>query len=349
MAKQNQKFSSEEIAAFCEQIAIILNGGIPLYEGIYILYEEIEDKNVKEVIKKIDESLKDNQSFHQALKDCGVFPSYMVNMVRIGELTGKLESVMYSLASYYDRESVMKANVRNVITYPIMMFAMMAVVLLVLVFRILPLFERVFLELSVEAANSSNAMMSVGVFAGKVVAVAALSIFAIVIFLVLWYRTKSGKKILQNIGDNFFLTKKLSEMMAIGKFISAMALMTMTGIERKEALEMSSEIISHKKVKKKVEKCTELVAENVEFEEVLKKTKLITGMQGRMISIGARTGVLDVVLQELSKRYDEDIEIRLSGLCTKIETILVVSLSCVVGAILISIMLPLVSIISSIG
>lgn len=349
MAKQNQKLSSEEIAAFCQQIAIILNGGIPLYEGAHILYNEVEEKNTKAVMKQIDESLKGNKSFHEALKNTGVFPAYMVNMVRIGEMTGKLENVMYSLSAYYERESIMKSNVRNVITYPLMMFTMMAIVLLVLVFKILPLFERVFKELNVEAASSSSAMMSVGVLAGKIVAAAALLIFAIVILITLWYRTKKGKEVIHSIGNSLFITKKLAELMAVGKFISAMSLMTSTGIETKEALEMAEGIISHGKIKQKIQQCMHLVDKNVSFEDALKETKLVTGMQGRMISIGAKTGVLDTVLQELSSRYDEEIEIRLSGLCTKIETILVVALSLVVGAILIAIMLPLVSIISSIG
>lgn len=349
MAKQKRKLSSEEIAAFCQQTAIILNGGIPLYEGIHILYNEVEEKNTKSVIKQMDEGLKENKMFHEVLKDTGVFPPYMVNMVRIGEITGKLEHVMQSLGEYYERESTMKSNIRNVITYPIMMFTMMAIVLFVLVFKILPLFERVFMELNVEASSSSSAMMSAGVLAGKVVAIIAIVIFALVIFMTLWYRCKKGKEMIHKIGNTFFLTRKLAELMAVGKFISAMSLMVSTGIETKEALEMVEGIIDHKRVKDKIKKCIELSKQQVSFEEALRETRLVTGLKGRMISIGSKTGVLDSVLQELSGRYDEEIEIRLNGLCTKIETVLVVALSLVVGAILIAIMLPLVSIISSIG
>lgn len=346
---RNLRFSSEEIAGFCTQMAIILKGGIPIYEGVYILSEEIEEKQSKEVLNRMNEALKENQSFYAALKETKAFPAYMMSMVKIGEATGKLEAVLESLAVYYERESTMKASIRNVISYPLMMFTMMAVVLLVLVIKILPMFERVFHELSVDVASTSSRAMQFGLLTGKIVAVITLAIFCIAIFLIVWYQTQPGKNAMDHFITKFALTKRLSAFMATGKFVSSMSVMISSGLDVQEALEMAVEVVQHKGIKKKVEACIELVKEDVSLEEALRKTKLISGMQGRMVSVAAKTGVLDVVFGELSKQFDEKIESRLSVMCSRIETILVVSLSLVVGAVLVSIMLPLVSIISAIA
>lgn len=341
------KFSSEEIAGFCEQIAMLVNGGISLYDGVDMLAQEMEDKATKAVLEQLDNTLRDNKTFYEALKETNAFPEYMLKMVNIGEKTGKLDVVMKALSVYYKRESAMQQNVRNVIAYPMMMFAMMAVILAILIWKILPMFQTVMNELDVEAAASSTNMMDVGMTIGKVVAVAGIAAFVIVSVLVIWYGTKTGKNKINHFFQNFILTRKISNSMATGKFVSAMALMTATGFDNLEALNMAEEVVENKKLQKKVKASADLIAENKTLEEAVRETALLTGMEGRMISVAAKTGVTDQVFEKLAEKYDDKVEENMGSLCAKIETGLVVTLSFVVGATLISVMLPLVSIISS--
>ena len=121
-------FSPEEISIFCDQIAMILNGGIPVYEGAYILYEEMDEGKTKDVLKKVADNVKSGMAFSEALKESGSFPVYMCEMVRIGEMTGKLEEIMHSLADYYERENLVKNSIRSVISYPTVLLGMMAVI-----------------------------------------------------------------------------------------------------------------------------------------------------------------------------------------------------------------------------
>ncbi len=343
------KFSSEEIAGFCEQISMLVNGGISLYHGVDMLAQEMEDKATRAVLEQLDEALRENKTFYEALKETEAFPEYMLKMVNIGETTGKLDVVMNSLAVYYKRESIMQQNIKNVIAYPIMMFTMMAVILIILIWKILPMFQTVMKELDVEAAASSTQMMNVGMTLGKVVAIVGIAVFVIVCVLAAWYGTKTGKKKINHFFQNFVLTRKLSNSMATGKFVSAMSLMTATGFDDLEALNMAEGVIENKKLQKKVKACAELVSENKVLEDAVRETSLLTGMEGHLLSVAAKTGVTDQVFENLAEKYDDKVEESLGGLCAKVETGLVVTLSIVVGAVLISVMLPLVSVISSIG
>lgn len=343
------KFSSEEIAGFCEQISMLVNGGISLYDGVDMLAQEMEDKATKAVLEQLDDALRKNKTFYEALKETEAFPEYMLKMVNIGETTGKLDVVMSSLAVYYKRESTMQQNIKNVIAYPMMMFTMMAIILIILIWKILPMFRTVIKELDVEAAASSTNMMNVGMTLGKVVAVVGIAVFVIVCILVIWYGTKSGKNKINHFFRNFVLTRKLSNSMATGKFVSAMSLMTATGFDHLESLNMAEEVVENKKLQEKVKACADLVGENKTLEDAVRETSLLTGMEGRMISVAAKAGVTDQVFEKLAEKYDDKVEESLGSLCVKIETGLVVTLSFVVGAVLISVMLPLVSIISSIG
>lgn len=347
--KKQRKFTTEELGGFCKQVAMVLKSGISLDEGVYMLLEEVEDKRTKEVLEKMDEMLKDNETLHNAMKETGAFPQYLLSMVHIGEKSGKLEEVLEAMVVYYERESSMKESIHNVIAYPMIMFAMIAVILLVLVLKILPMFQNVFRNLNVDVASSSSRVMRVGMVTGEVVAIVALIILVVVAGLLLWYHTDSGEKVLKKWSGSFFATKKTARLMAIGKFVSSMSVMISSGMDPEESLDMAREVVEGTKVQKKVEKCYEGVKERKSLAESLRESKLVTGMQGRMLGVAEKSGLTEEVLNDISRQYDEQITGQLSSMCTKLETTLVLSLSLIVGAILISIMLPLVSIITAIG
>lgn len=343
------KFSSEETSVFCEQIAMLLNSGIPLYEGIYMLYSEMEDTRTKAVLEQLDTSIKANETLYKSLKNTKAFPDYMIHMVQVGETTGKLEEVMRSLSQYYDRESNVKASIKSAIAYPAMLFAMMSVIIFVLVFKILPMFEDMFIELNAEVASTTKDMMQVGMTAGKIIAILTCVVLVLMLMVLLWYRTKLGEKTMKRFVTNFRLTRKLSEATATGKFISSMALMISSGIETQKAMEMAYGASDHKGVKDKIKKCKNLLEKNLPLDEAIHETKLLVGMESRLITVAAKTGSQDTVFAKLSEQYNTRITMMLNKLSTTIETMLVVSLAVLVGGVLIAVMLPLVSMISSIG
>lgn len=347
--KKQRKFSTEELEGFCKQIGMVLKSGISLNEGVYMLLEEVEDKKTKEVLEKMNECLKDNETFYHAMKATGAFPRYLLSMVHIGEKSGKLEEVLDAMVAYYDRETSLKESIRNVIAYPMIMFAMIAVILLVLVLKILPMFQNVFRNLNVDVASSSSRVMRVGMATGEAVAIVALVILAVAIGLLIWYRTEGGQRILKKWSGSFFVTKKTARLMAIGKFVSSMSVMISSGMDSEESLNMAKDVVEDPKIQKQVEQCYKAVKDRKSLAEALKESKLVTGMQGRMIGVAEKSGLTEEVFKDISKQYDEKITSQLGSMCTKLETTLVLSLSLIVGAILISIMLPLISIITAIG
>ncbi len=348
-AKGGKKLSADEIAVFCDQLAMLLNGGIPIYEGTYILYSEMDDKATKEVLKKVDEALKENLPLHEACKKADAFPDYMIYMIRVGETTGKLEEVLHSLCAYYERESMVAASIKSAVAYPVVLFSMMAVILLVLVWKILPLFENMFRELSTDIASATEGMMSFGMQAGKVIAIVTCTVLIIVLLIILWYQTKSGERFMKKFLVHFRLTKKLTVKIAIGKFLSSMSLMISSGMNITDALELAQESTDNNDIKERIIKCRDLYEAHKPLDEALRETKLVFGMEGRMLSVATKSGSTDVIFSKLSDQYNQSTTASLNKISSMIETIMVVVLSLLVGAVLLSVMLPLVSMISSIG
>ena len=283
------------------------------------------------------------------MKDSGAFPDYMVNMVHNGEKSGKLEEVMAGLTVYYRREQSIRSSIQNVVSYPMMMFGMIVVILAVLTWKILPMFQEVLVNLHIDAKTSSGKIMSFGSHLGTAVVIISAVCILIGAGLWIWYQTEGGKKALKGFVSTFFLTKKTASLLAMGKLISSLSVMISSGMEPMESLEMAEGVVDQKGLRRKLRKCVRRMEDHESFSEALRKEKVLTQMQGRMVSVADKAGMLDDMLGDLSSQCDEQIEEQLSSLCAKIETTLVIFLSLIVGGVLLAVMFPMVSIITSIG
>lgn len=348
MAKK-KVFNSDEVAMFCDQIAMLLNGGISLYEGTYMLYSEMEDAKTKEVLKQIDDQVRENVPLYSALESTGAFPEYMVHMVHIGEKTGRLEQVMRSLADYYERDSRIKAGIKSAVAYPLILFGVMTVIMVVLSWKILPLFERMFEELSSDVSQATENVLSKGLIAGRIVAIVVCVLFVIAVAVLIFASTRSGKKALTKLGRSIKPIRNVMILVATGKFISSMALMLASGMEVHDALEREAEACEDSTVQERIRECLRLYDEDYPLDEAIRRSGLIVGMESRLVTVAAKTGETDSIFVKLSEQYNEKTGETLAKTTTVIETVLVVALSLMVGAVLLAVMIPLVSMISSIG
>lgn len=143
-------FSNMELSSFCGQMALILKSGISSTEGLTIMLEDAAPGDERTVLEDLNSNMQETGSLFLALEHAGMFPSYMLHMVEIGEETGTLDEVMESLQNHYEREEAISRSIRNSITYPMIMTGMMAVVVIVLLVKVMPIFNQVFIQLGTE-------------------------------------------------------------------------------------------------------------------------------------------------------------------------------------------------------
>ena len=123
MAKKVRQLSNQEIAAFCEQLSFIVKAGITLQEGLVMMAEDLKGGDGAVLLGQLLEHVEMGQPLAYALRESGVFPDYMVNMVQIGEAAGRLEEVLDALTAYYQRSEALSRAIRSSITYPLVMIA----------------------------------------------------------------------------------------------------------------------------------------------------------------------------------------------------------------------------------
>ncbi len=338
-----------ELSAFCAQVAMIMKSGISVGEGILIMIEDMKHSQGRDILVNIENEIEFGSTFSGALKATGKFPKYVVDMSEIGEATGKLDDVMDSLSAYYEREENISRNIRSALTYPLVMIAMMVLVILVLVVRVMPVFNDVFTQLGSEMTGFSRSVMNMGVVIGQY----SFVFIGILILLIAGYGflrgTDAGRRALARFASVFFVTRGLNAKIASGRFASAMSLMLMSGLDTDQSLEMVFNLVDNDYIRNKITRCKELISGGANFSEALVKTEVFSGIYARMVTVGFRTGSVDMVMRKLADRYEEEVDTQIGGIISILEPTLVAVLSVIVGMILLSVMLPLMGIMSSIG
>jgi Type II secretory pathway, component PulF len=344
-----QALARKEIAAFCAQIAMILRAGIPIDEGLAIMADDTKNPQGKAMLEGMFQRVEAGGSLYGAMKATGQFPKYMVDMTEIGEQTGRTEEVMNSLNEYYEREEAIASSVRSAVTYPMIMVALIAVVMVVLVVEVLPVFEQVFAQLGAELTGFARSMMNFGKVLSNYSVVFITILVAIAAVFLFMRATAGGKAVWERFKHRFFGTRKLYSQIASGRFASGMALMLASGLNVDQSLDMVGNLVDNPLIHDKVMRAKRLIEEGTGFSDALVQTELFTGVYARMVSVGYKAGAVSEVMGKLAGLYEEEVNDRIAGLISVIEPTMVAVMSILVGVVLLSVMVPLLGIMSSIG
>lgn len=348
MEKQTaiKQLTDTETAAFCSQMSMILHSGISALEGISILKEDTKSGEEQQILARIFDRLTETGSFSDALEASGVFPGYMLHMVKLGEQSGRLDEVMTSLTSYYERDAAISFSIRNAVTYPLVMGAMMLVVILVLVTQVLPIFQQVFNQFGAPVQGISLLLMNAGSALGSASPVLIGVILVLAVILVLLLKTSGGMNLIHRMGQALPFTSAISDMTASCRFSGGMALMIASGFSMEESFSMAGALSDNSAFQKKLKNCEDLVAGGESMSDALFHANIFSGIYARMISIGQKTGRLEDAMQKVSSLQEEALDEHISRIIGRLEPTLVAVLSILTGVILLSVMLPLMGLMS---
>ncbi len=341
--------SPREISAFAAQITLILKSGITIREGVAIMSEDAHDTRMKEILSIIAEELEFGKPLYSAITTTKVFPKYLIDMMEIGELSGRLEDVLSSLANYYEREECIVRSIKNAVTYPIIMIIMILIVIIILIVKVLPVFNQVFEQLGGEMSGFAKSMMHFGTALASNSVFIAGGCLLLLLALKVAKNSKNWKQNYSHFISTFFLTKKLNAKVASARFASAMSLMLSSGLDTDQSIDMVYKLVDNHFIRGKIDTCRMLIKQGSSFSDALAKTDIFTGVYSRMVTVGFKTGTVDLVMHKLAEQYEEEVDIQLGSLISMIEPTLVTALSIIVGMILLSVMLPLIGVMSSIS
>ncbi|MBR4528961.1 MAG: type II secretion system F family protein [Lachnospiraceae bacterium] len=347
--KAQRLLSNYEISVFCRQTTMLLKAGIAPALGIDILIQDTEDPKGRALLERIQAPLHEGASYHDAVEQSGAFPEYMLNMISIGEQSGTLDTVMDNLANYYEHEDNIRTNLKSALSYPVIMIAMMFIVIGVLITQVLPIFSQVFAQLGTSMNAFSQSLLSLGNHLNDY-SVILFAFIAVIVLLFLYFsKVERGRQQFAVFASRFGPTRALYDGIAAGRFANGMHLALSSGMDTFNGLDMTLKLVENKAIAAKIEKCRKLIIEGDSFPEALTKAEIFSKLYSRMVTVGFRSGSMDIVMKQIAERYERDTDRRIYSIISVLEPTLVIILSLIVGMILLSVILPLMGIMSSIG
>jgi len=342
---RRSRIDAEELSILCEQFALILRSKLPLHDGVEALSENYRHTRLAEQMEIMQQSVMVSGSLYRGITDAGIFPRYMSEMALIGERTGELDNVMEGLSQYYQREAKIRRAVINAVAYPLILLAIMAVLIAVLITQVLPIFEGVFRGMGIDTAGSP--WISAGISAGRVVLFAAGIVILLTLLSILFIRLDRSGRFRAFLFRCIAPLRHTEEKISAGRFASVMSMMLRSGFPLNESLQLVSGVVNNRQVAEKVETVRQRMEKGESFPDAVERMGIFEPLHCRMIRVGAQAGQTDVVMARLAALYEDEVDDSITRAVSMIEPSLVALMSVIIGAILLSVMLPLLSLMGS--
>lgn len=341
--------TARELSNFFGQLGMLIHSGISVTEGLMILQEESQTDTDREIITALIASMEETGSLTKAMEASGRFPRSSVSYIKTGEETGCLDEILNSLSVHYEQEQEVSDQIRSAVTYPLIMLGMMGVVIVVLLVKVLPVFQQVFQQMGMEMNALSLGLLNAGTVLSNysgIFLVLVVLLIGMILFLSL---SEKGHQYLKNAAYHLPVFRDIPLASDYGRLSQGLSLGLKSGLSPDTSLELSTEMVSHPLILKRLEETSHLLEEGTPFYQALTESKLFTGMEGRLISVGFQSGSADEALSQLSVKYREKAVDLISEAVSVVEPTIVIILSLLVGLVLLSVMMPLLGILSDIA
>lgn len=347
-SKKKTTLGYEDLGSFFENMAMMIKAGITVNEAVDLLKEESADSSMAGPLAAMSENMSQGMPLGDAMKEAGVFPGYAVDMVTASEYTGRLEDTLFHLSDYYRTENQMKNTFVSAVRYPVILLLMVIAVLAVMLFMVFPAFYGVYNNLTGSLSASSFNYINISFTLCRVMMVIMVVLLLLLLFGVhTWRSGKSAavKKWLMKIPT----FRALLDNLDLYRFTSCFDMFISGGEMQDEALKKSMPVVEGDALRAKLERMIEKMDAGDSFSQAACDEQLYDPVNNRMLIPAERSGMLDSILKKILVSLKSNNEKYTGKIANTVEPLLTGFLMIFIGAMLISLMIPLIGIMNSIG
>jgi type IV pilus assembly protein PilC len=343
--------NAKELAIFTRQFSVMIDAGLPLVQCLEILAGQQENKLFQKVLAATRASVEGGTTLSAAMRQHPkVFDSLYVNMVEAGETGGILETILQRLSTYIEKNVKLKRAVQSASIYPIGVMTIAGGVVTLLLWKVVPIFATLFAGLGVDLPLPTKIVIGLSNFIGSIfgllIVVGAIG-FGVAIKV--WYGTSQGRFIIDTIILKLPVMGILMRKIAVARFTRTLGTLIASGVPILEGLDITARTAGNAVVERALQQVRKSLEEGKSLTEPLKESEVFPGMVTQMISVGEQTGAMDAMLQKIADFYEEEVDAAVKDLLTALEPIMIVFLGVVVGGVVISMYMPLFSLIGKLS
>lgn len=344
---QRQKVKLKDLAIYSRQLSVLIDAELPLIQSLNILAEQTKNKYFKTVIKDIRADVEAGSTLNQAKRKFpNVFDNLYCNLVASGEQSGSLDIMLRRLAEFLEKIVRLKAQVKQAMVYPVAVLSFSIIVVIFMLWKVIPVFASIFLELGAELPFLTSIVLSMSIFIQKYILFMAIGFVALVFGFRYWRKTDSGRKITDKFLLHMPLFGKMLEKVGLSRVTRTLSTLLSGGVPMLESLKITSSTSGNVIVEDFIMQARSMVAEGTSLRDALREKGRFPFMMIQMVGVGEATGTLDEMLNKLADFYDEEVEYSVANLLSILEPILLIFVGLIVGSIVVSMYLPIFDLMS---
>jgi type IV pilus assembly protein PilC len=341
----------KELAVFTRQFSVMIDAGLPLVQCLEILAGQQENKIFQKMLTGVRASVEGGATLSHSMKQYEkVFDPLYSNMVEAGETGGILDTILQRLASYIEKNVKLKRAVKSAMIYPVSVLLIAAGVITLLLWKVVPIFVTLFNGLDVDLPLPTRIVIGLSNFVGSVYGLLIFMFVAgSVIAVKFWYGTPQGRFAVDRLLLKLPILGPVLRKIAVARFTRTLGTLISSGVPILEGLDITARTSGNAVVEKAIMQTRKAVEAGRSLVDPLKETDVFPGMVTQMIGVGEQTGAMDAMLQKIADFYEDEVDAAVKDLLTAIEPIMIVFLGIVVGGVVISMYLPLFSLIGKLS
>jgi type IV pilus assembly protein PilC len=342
---------SKELAIFTRQFSVMIDAGLPLVQCLEILAGQQENKVFQKVLIGTRSAVEGGSTLSSAMRQYEkVFDALYVNLVEAGETGGILDTILQRLSAYIEKNVKLKRAVKSAMVYPIAVLSVAAGVIVLLLWKVVPIFATLFLGLGVDLPLPTRIVIGLSNFIGSIFGLLILVAFiAGIVGLKVWYGTPVGRMAIDKTLLKLPMIGILLRKIAVARFTRTLGTLISSGVPILEGLEITARTAGNALIEKSLMEVRKGLEQGRNLSDPLKDTNVFPGMVTQMIGVGEQTGAMDAMLQKIADFYEDEVDAAVKDLLAAMEPMMIVFLGVVVGGIVISMYLPLFSLIGQLS
>lgn len=336
----------KELAVYSRQLSVLIDAELPLIQSLGILAEQQKNKYFRRVINTIKEDVEAGSTVNQAMrKHPKVFDDLYCNLVASGEQSGSLDVMLRRLSEYIEKTVKLRSQVRQAMIYPVAILVFAICVSIFLLWKVIPVFASIFIELGAELPFLTAFIIKLSNFVGKYIVFIVLGLIGVFFAFRYYRKTPAGRWTTDRAILKLPLFGNLLNKVAISRVTRTLSTLISGGVPMLESLKITSTTSGNVLIEKEILDARKLVAEGKTLHEAFQEAGKFPVMLIQMVNVGEATGTLDEMLGKLANFYDEEVEASVAALLSVMEPVLLIGVGGLVGSLIVSMYLPIFSLI----
>lgn len=340
----------EDLVLISRQLATMIRAGLPLIEVLNILGEQVERLTLKNVLRQVEKDVQGGSSFYEALaRHPRVFNQFFLSMVKAGEASGMLDTILDQVATYLEKSASIRRKVKSAIMYPAVVTVVAALIMILIMWKVVPVFEEIFSDLDEELPLLTQMVVAMSRFIRDRWYVGLGLIIGLTILLKQWGKTRSGRKRLDSWQLRLPVFGPLLLKVAIARFTRSLGTLMRAGVNILGALEITAKTANNVIIEEAIMNTKLSIQSGESITKPLVESGVFPPMVTRMIEVGEKTGALENMLHKVAEYYEDQVDTAVAGLTSLIEPLLIVGLGVSIGTIVIAMFMPLIKMIEAVS